>query len=242
MGACLLLAAACAVSPPPSTPPKREPRVRRPRTVADALHEYGPPVHERLEPLFARARADYPPQDIYLLAFKRERKVELWVDGRSGKPVFVRSYPILAASGKAGPKLREGDLQVPEGIYRILYLNPDSHYHLSMKINYPNRFDREMAKLDGRTDLGGDIFIHGENLSIGCIAVGNPAIEDLFVLVAESGVHNAEVVIAPRDLRKKPPPEVTKVELRWLPVLYRQITRELERFKIRAGRVRGAGR
>jgi len=210
--------------------------------VADVLREYGPHVHERLEPVFARARADYPPHHVYLLAFKKERKVELWVDGWKHRPVFVRSYPILAASGKAGPKLREGDLQVPEGIYRILYLNPNSHYHLSMKINYPNRFDREMAEIDGRTDLGGDIFIHGENLSIGCIAVGDPAIEDLFVLMAESGVRNAEVVIAPRDLREKPPPKVTKVELRWLPVLYRRISRALQRFKITAGRDRVAGR
>ena len=69
-------------------------------------------------------------------------------------------YPILAASGVLGPKLREGDKQVPEGIYGAEALNPNSKFHLSIRLNYPNTFDRRMAQSDGRTQLGGDIMIH----------------------------------------------------------------------------------
>jgi len=71
----------------------------------------------------------------------------------------VADYRITAASGTAGPKLREGDRQVPEGIYRIVGLNPNSRYHLSMKLDYPNAFDRHQAARDGRARPGSDIFI-----------------------------------------------------------------------------------
>jgi murein L,D-transpeptidase YafK len=80
------------------------------------------------------------------------------------------------ASGKAGPKLREGDGQVPEGIYRIDGLNPNSSYHLSLKLNYPNDFDLEQARTEGRTELGGDIFIHGKAVSIGKTRAGRVGI------------------------------------------------------------------
>jgi hypothetical protein len=76
-----------------------------------------------------------------------------------------------------------------------------SSYHLSMKVSYPNDFDRRMAARDRRTRLGGDIFIHGNRVSIGCVAIGDPAIEELFTLVAEAGHSRVKVIIAPNDLR-----------------------------------------
>lgn len=182
------------------------PRVEsRPRTVADVLARYGPEARARLKPHFRRAGVAYPPKEIALLAFKRERRLALWARGAAGSQHaewrFIRAYRIQAASGHAGPKLREGDRQVPEGVYRIEHLNPNSSYHLSMKVSYPNAFDRAMARRDGRTRLGGDIFIHGKAVSIGCIAVGDPAIEELFTLVAETGHTRVKVLIAPNDLR-----------------------------------------
>jgi hypothetical protein len=173
-------------------------RITGPRTVADVVAKYGPAARARLLPHFRKAGVTYPPKSVALLVFKQERRVSLWADGR-----FIRAYPILAASGHAGPKLREGDYQVPEGLYRIAYLNPSSSYHLSMKVSYPNAFDLQMAKRDGRTQLGGDIFMHGKNLSIGCVAVGDPAIEELFTLVAQSGLARVRVLIAPNDLRAR---------------------------------------
>src|SRR5690606_4961 len=97
---------------------------------------------------------------------------------------FVRALPVLAASGRVGPKLQYGDYQVPEGFYRIEALNPNSRFHLALRVNYPNAFDRAEAAREGRTHLGGDIMIHGSNASVGCLAMGDVVSEDLFVLAA----------------------------------------------------------
>ena len=205
-------------------------RATGPRSVADALARYGPAARTRLAPDFRRAGVTYPPQEIALLALKKERRVAVWV--RAGNQWrFLRNYPVLAASGEAGPKLREGDRQVPEGVYRIAHLNPNSSYHLSMKVNYPNTFDLRMARQDGRTRLGGDIFIHGKAVSIGCIAIGDRAIEELFTMVAETGHGKVKVIIAPNDLRVAPPVLRPGVP-RWARELYRTIAGALAQFPV----------
>lgn len=132
-----------------------------------------------------------------ILVFKRERRVELHAPGWN-QP-FV--YPMAGFSGMLGPKLQEGDGQIPEGVYAIESLNPNSAFHLSLKIGYPNETDRKHANEDGRTTLGGDIFLHGGSASIGCIPVGDDAVEDIFFLVAEIGRENVRAVIAPYDMR-----------------------------------------
>ena len=145
-----------------------------------------------------------------LLGLKAERELRLLAsDGGALKP--VATFPILAASGTLGPKRREGDRQVPEGEYRAECLNPNSLYHLAIRVSYPNDDDRRAAEADGRTQLGGDIMIHGKSASIGCLAVGDAAIEELFILAARVGTENVEVVIAPSvapmsDLKPDSPP------------------------------------
>ena len=102
------------------------------------------------------AGVSYPPSDIALYAIKDEKRMELWARSTPrDKFKMVHSYGIRAASGIRGPKLQQGDRQVPEGIYQISRLNPHSNYHLSMKVNYPNEFDLDHAEYDGRT---GSIF------------------------------------------------------------------------------------
>ena len=205
-------------------------RVSGPRTVADVVAKYGPAARARLAPHFKRAGVAYPPKEIAILTFKQERRVAIWA--RSGtRWRFLRNYPILAASGHAGPKLREGDRQVPEGVYRIGHLNPASSYHLSMKVNYPNAFDLRMARRDGRTRLGGDIFIHGKDVSIGCVALGDRAIEELFTLVAETGYSNVRVIIAPNDLRVAGP-VFHSTAPRWAADLYRTVAAALVPFPV----------
>jgi hypothetical protein len=199
-------------------------------TVADALRFYGANARLRLAPHFRRGGVPYPPKRIALLAFKKEQRVALWA-GDMKSWHFIRSYPILAASGHAGPKLLQGDYQVPEGVYRIEWLNPASSYHLSMKVNYPNDFDRAQAARDGRTRLGGDIFIHGKNVSIGCIALGDPAIEELFTLAADTGPQRIRVVIAPNDLRVAGAPLRGDAPL-WIAQLYRTIAAALAEFPV----------
>src|SRR5262249_62323818 len=112
----------------------------------------------RLQATFAARGVPYPPSGVTLIALKEEGRLELWAGGAAGWR-FVRSYLIRAASGRLGPKLRQGDRQVPEGLYGLDLLNPDSQYHLSMRLGYPNDFDRAPAPEGGRTLLRGHIMI-----------------------------------------------------------------------------------
>jgi len=121
---------------------------------------------------------------------------------------------------------------VPEGIYQLLYLNPHSRFHVSMKVSYPNEFDRRHAAADGRTRLGGDIFIHGDAVSIGCIAVGDTAIEELYTLVEDTGVRNVRVIIAPNDMRNGRA-EIAPDGPRWIGELYRDIANALAAYPAR---------
>ena len=113
------------------------------KTIDDRLAEFGRAVRTRLTPLFADSGVPYPPSRMTLIGLKQERELQLYAAGPDGPYKLIRSYPILAASGTLGPKLREGDMQVPEGLYRIESLNPNSRFHLSLRVSYPNAFDRE---------------------------------------------------------------------------------------------------
>ena len=116
---------------------------------------------------------------------------------------------------------------MPEGIYPVESLNPNSRHHLALRIGYPGAFDREKARREGRTDLGGDIMIHGGSASIGCLAMGDEAAEDLFVLAAVTGIEYVRVVIAPEDFRKDPAPAGLPAEPPWVEELYAAIRAEL---------------
>jgi L,D-transpeptidase catalytic domain len=201
-------------------------------TINDVLRSLGPAARERMRPRFDATRVTYPPRSITLLALKEERRVELWANA-GASPRLVHTYPILAASGVAGPKLRQGDLQVPEGDYRILWLNPNSQYHLSLKVDYPNAFDRRRARAEGRTELGGDIFIHGRDVSIGCIALGDTAIEELFVLASDVGLPRVKVLIAPRDLRQHAGRDASPRRSPWLDELYAALRAEMAVLSVR---------
>lgn len=174
--------------------------VKGKRTVADVVEQTGDAAKSRLLPHFEKAGVSYPPEQVTLLAMKEEHKLELWATS-DDEYRRVHIYDIKKLSGVAGPKLREGDKQVPEGIYKIIGLNPNSAYHLSMKLNYPNEFDLQYAKAEHRTEPGTNIFIHGKAQSIGCLAMGDNNIEELFLLANDVGHTNFTVVIAPQDPR-----------------------------------------
>jgi hypothetical protein len=203
------------------------PRLPGQWTVADIVQDYSASTKGKLNPYFTKAKVSYPPKEVTLIALKQEKKLELWARD-SGEFRFIRNYNIQATSGVAGPKLRQGDKQVPEGIYRIAGLNPNSHYHLSMKINYPNEFDLFHAGQEGRTAPGSDIFIHGKAVSIGCLAMGDEVIDELFVLTAQVGADNVKVVIAPHDPRNYPLKPASKSLPKWTPVLYSIISQEMK--------------
>lgn len=201
------------------------------KTVEDRLAEHGDAARERLRDAFRRAGVSYPPKRLCLVGLKHERLLEVWGAGEGGPWKHLLSYPIQAASGALGPKLAEGDLQVPEGLYKIESLNPNSSYHLSLRVNYPNAFDREKGALDGRKRLGSDIMIHGKAVSAGCLAMGDRAIEELFVLAADIGVGAITVILSPLDFRKRELPAFRPPTPPWTPELYAQIRRELDQLK-----------
>ncbi len=122
----------------------------------------------------------------FIRAFKEERELELFVqDKTTGKFELFRTYRIAATSGIIGPKLAEGDGQVPEGFYHVgpKAMNPNSSYHLAFNIGYPNAYD----KAHGRT--GSFIMIHGSNVSIGCLAMTDAKIEEIYTIC--QAAHNA---------------------------------------------------
>jgi len=195
-------------------------------SVYDRLAQYGYQGRQRLAPYFRAAGVDYPPQTIVLVGLKREQRLELYAGNSPEELKFIRYYAVLAASGTVGPKLREGDRQVPEGIYRLTQLNPNSNFHLSLKVDYPNAFDRMIGKVQNRRNLGGNIFIHGNSVSAGCLAVGNRAVEEIFTLVARSGLGNASIILSPVDMRREPAPTPRDHGVPvWSPNLYAIIRR-----------------
>jgi hypothetical protein len=197
------------------------------KTVAGRLGEFGPAARARLKPDFDRAQIAYPPPRATFVGLKTERVLQVYAANTNGAQRFIRSYPLRAASGVPGPKLREGDGQVPEGLYPIASLNPNSRFHVSLRIGYPNAFDRAQAAREHRTRLGGDIMIHGGAASIGCLAMGDEAAEDLFVLAADTGLTNVTVILAPVDFRagQTVPPRVKLPE--WTETLYAGIKSRL---------------
>lgn len=200
------------------------------KSVADRVAEFGDPVRQRLSARFEEIGVAYPPKRMTLVGLKQERVLEVWVSDSKGDYRFLKSYPFLAASGRLGPKLAEGDCQVPEGLYQIESLNPNSLYHLSLRVNYPNSFDRQKAKADGRVRLGGDIMIHGKAASVGCLAMGDEAAEDLFVLAAKTKIENIELILSPVDYRITELPKDMPPVPAWTADLYDQIQRKLLKF------------
>jgi hypothetical protein len=197
-------------------------------TIESRLGQFSGLVAKRLHSDFQRAGVPYPPARLVFVGLKQEEQLEVYAaaPGADSPLRFIRTYPIQRASGELGPKLKEGDGQVPEGLYGIEYLNPNSAYHLSMKITYPNAFDKARGAEEKRTNLGGDIMIHGKAVSIGCLAMGDEAAEDLFVLAALTGISNIKVILSPVDFRKTELPSDAKVPA-WTATLYPQIREAL---------------
>lgn len=197
-------------------------------TVEDRLRQYGDAARARWHPHFERAETPYPPKRLVLLGIKDTDELLVYAGVEDAKLQFVRRYRVLAASGELGPKLREGDRQVPEGIYPIESLNPNSSFHLSLRVGYPNGFDREQAAREGRTNLGGDIMIHGSAVSIGCLAMGDEAAEDLFILAADTGLKNISVILSPVDFRRGKSVPSTVKRPPWADTLYAEIRARLQ--------------
>jgi murein L,D-transpeptidase YafK len=136
-----------------------------------------------LRRIFEEKKISYPPQAILFRAFKKEALLELWATDRAGGSLtLVYSYPICATSGVLGPKRKFGDVQVPEGFYELDWFNPQSNFFLSLHISYSNSADRILGS---RVSPGGDIFLHGNCVTIGCIPITDEGIKEVYWLAVQ---------------------------------------------------------
>jgi len=163
---------------------------------AEAVSQ-APPLTARASALIARVRPDVhkelrekgflPGAPIFLRIFKMPGTLEVWME-KDGRFQLFKEYPVCRYSGFPGPKLQEGDWQSPEGFYTVTsrQMNPNSSYHLSFNIGYPNAFDR------ARQRTGSSIMVHGGCSSRGCFAMGDRNIEEIYLLAHEALANGQE--------------------------------------------------
>lgn len=136
--------------------------------------------NDTLRKEFEQQGIAYPPKDIYLRTFKAQNEMELWARNEpSSEYKLIKTYHICALSGILGPKRYEGDRQVPEGYYFIEDFNPKSDFYLSLLLNYPNYSDMIMSN---NQKPGGDIYIHGGCVTVGCMPMTDDVIQELYVI------------------------------------------------------------
>ncbi len=200
----------------------------RPRRVFKSVDEilsiYGEPVRAKLKPIFNARGVSYPPKNMTWVCLKQEKVLLLFAQDERGKQQQLFCYPIIGSSGGAGPKLKEGDMQVPEGFYSIPSFHPNVIAHMALDVNYPNEEDRTHAMAERRKKPGRDILIHGSRWSSGCLAMGNKPIEEMFVLAYDCGLKNIRLIFAPCDLNRQKPNIDFQKQPTWLPALYKRIS------------------
>jgi murein L,D-transpeptidase YafK len=141
---------------------------------------------------------------ILIVAYKAEKQLEIYAKKKS-ETVYklISTYNVCASSGELGPKRKQGDGQVPEGFYKIDRFNPSSNFYLSLGINYPNQSDR---KKSNASNLGGDIFIHGSCVTIGCLPMTEDKIKEIYlyaVFARNNGQNDIPVYIFPFRMTDK---------------------------------------
>jgi murein L,D-transpeptidase YafK len=139
-------------------------------------------TQDTLKKQFEEKKLAFPPKEMYIRSFKYDRVLEVWVKNSAKEPFkLFKTYKVCMQSGTTGPKRMEGDYQVPEGFYYINEFNPNSNYHLALGLNYPNASDKILSdSLHLRP--GGDIYIHGDCVSTGCIPITDAPIEEVYLL------------------------------------------------------------
>jgi murein L,D-transpeptidase YafK len=119
---------------------------------------------------------------VLIRTYKQEAEFEVWKKAKDGRYALLKTFPMCRWSGQLGPKRKEGDRQAPEGYYAITpaQLNPNSHYHLSYDIGYPNAYDRAHG------GTGSYLMVHGDCSSAGCYSMTDQQIEEIYALVREA--------------------------------------------------------
>jgi murein L,D-transpeptidase YafK len=141
---------------------------------------------------FKNKNLTYSGFQLFIRAFKQEQVMEVWIKQKNAQTYsLLHTYEFCTSSGTLGPKRKEGDLQIPEGIYHINHFNPESNFYLSLGINYPNASDNILSD---KTNPGGAIYIHGSCVTIGCIPLTDDKIKELYVLAVEARNNGQEKI------------------------------------------------
>jgi murein L,D-transpeptidase YafK len=139
---------------------------------------------DTLQKQFAAKGLQWPAKYMYIRSFKYDAQLEVWVSNSRKEPFkLFKTYRVCALAGSLGPKRMQGDYQVPEGFYYINEFNPNSNYYLSLGLNYPNASDKILSD---PVKPGGDIYIHGSCVTVGCIPINDQQIEELYILAAHA--------------------------------------------------------
>jgi murein L,D-transpeptidase YafK len=139
---------------------------------------------DTLQKQFEAKKLVWPAKYIYIRSFKYDSQMEVWVKNDIQEPFqLFKTYRVCALAGTLGPKRMGGDFQVPEGFYYINEFNPKSTYYLSLGLNYPNASDRILSD---SLNPGGDIYIHGSCVTVGCIPITDGQIDELYILAAHA--------------------------------------------------------
>ena len=147
---------------------------------------------DTLQKQFEARKLVWPAKYLYIRSFKYDSQLEVWVKGEAGKPFqHFKTYKVCAMAGTLGPKRMEGDYQVPEGFYQINEFNPNSNYHLSLGLNYPNASDRILSD---SVRPGNAIYIHGNCVSTGCIPISDIPIEELYIIASNVKANGEEFI------------------------------------------------
>ena len=150
--------------------------------------------HDIIRTMFSQAGVAYPAQAVFLRVFKNDKELELWVKPNieSTQYILLKTYKICAGSGHLGPKRIEGDGQVPEGGYVVANFNPTSNFHLSLGLDYPNKSDRILSD---QNHPGGEIFIHGACVTIGCVPITDEFIEEVYLIALDSKAQKSRIPV-----------------------------------------------
>ncbi|MDP3554087.1 murein L,D-transpeptidase family protein [Methylocystis sp.] len=201
---------------PPARPQESSARaaVEATPTAQESAPASAPPtqVARAVEPTLRAAPEDAFQQEapirfgmgdqVFVRIFKQEGQLELWLRKSNSRFSLYKTYPICKWSGRLGPKLKEADYQSPEGFYSVSakQLHPHSNYHRAFNVGYPNAFDRQ----NGRT--GGLVMVHGACKSVGCFAMTDRGIEEIYAFVEaamRAGQHEVQVHIFPFRLTEQ---------------------------------------
>jgi len=178
-----------------STTPWWWPRLR-PGHADEARRRVGPQLEAGLHAIGSALGAP-----AFIRVFKEPPSLELWVRS-SHQFVLFKQYPVCRFSGGLGPKTSEGDMQAPEGLYtiRAAQLNPRSRFYLSLNLGYPNVFEA------ARGWTGDSLMIHGNCVSVGCYAMGDQAISEIYTTVSEA-LRNGQDAVSVQALPFRLDPE-----------------------------------